>query len=108
MDDERFQERLEREYAPDQIGDADGDVEIDEDGLVTKEALDEAVSEFIESQKLRDRNLYKKFGDDTEEIVPILKKPNEIKPDEAEVEKDRQELISNFLLDYHYFQRNHF
>jgi hypothetical protein len=71
--------------------------------LVTKEALDEAVSEFIESQKLRDRNLYKKFGDDTEEIVPILKKPNEIKPDEAEVEKDRQELISNFLLDYHYF-----
>lgn len=59
MDDDKFQERLEREYADDQIGDAEGDVELDENGLITQDALDEAVNEFIESQKLRDRKLYK-------------------------------------------------
>ena len=49
MDDEKFQERLEREYADDQIGDAEGDIELDENGFLTKEALDDAVNEFIES-----------------------------------------------------------
>ena len=35
MDDDRFQERLDREYADDQIGDAEGDVRLNEDGLLT-------------------------------------------------------------------------
>jgi hypothetical protein len=58
MDDEKFQERLDREYADDQIGDAEGDVDLDENGLLTAGALDDAVNEFIESQKLRDRKLF--------------------------------------------------
>jgi len=49
LDNERFQERLEREYAEDQIGDAEGDVDLDENGLLSKDALDAAVTEFIES-----------------------------------------------------------
>ena len=49
LDDDRFQERLENEYAPDQIGDAEGEIEVDEDGMITAEALDDAVNEFIES-----------------------------------------------------------
>jgi protein LTV1 len=104
MDDDKFQERLEREYADDQIGDAEGDVDLDEDGLLTKEALDDAVNEFIESQKLRDRKLYNKFmlkeGEEPE-IVPILKKPNEIPQDEsdkAKAEVERQEIIKKSLM----------
>jgi hypothetical protein len=49
LDDDRFQERLDREYADDQIGDADGEVEVDENGIITAEALDDVVNEFIES-----------------------------------------------------------
>lgn len=49
LDDDRFQERLEHEYADDQIGDAEGEIEVDENGMITAEALDEAVNEFIES-----------------------------------------------------------
>jgi hypothetical protein len=79
QDDERFQDKLEREYASDQIGDVDGEVEVDDDGLITAEALDDAVNEFIESQKIRDRKLYKDFrpNKDTEppELVPIIRKP---------------------------------
>lgn len=49
LDDDRFQERLEHEYADDQIGDAEGEIEVDENGMITAEALDDAVNEFIES-----------------------------------------------------------
>lgn len=49
LDDDRFQERLDNEYADDQIGDAEGEVEVDENGIITAEALDDAVNEFIES-----------------------------------------------------------
>lgn len=40
--------------------------------MITKDMLDEAVEEFIESQKLRDRKLYKDFkGDDKpDELIP--------------------------------------
>jgi hypothetical protein len=49
LDDDKFQERLDNEYADDQIGDAEGEVEVDENGIITAEALDDAVNEFIES-----------------------------------------------------------
>ena len=39
LDDDRFQERLDREYAEDQIGDVDGEVEVDENGMITAEAF---------------------------------------------------------------------
>ena len=100
MDDEKFQERLEREYADDQIGDAEDQVELDENGLLTKEALDDAVNEFIESQKLRDRNLYRHFreGDQPFEIVPMIRKivPEELQEDPAILEKIRMDNISKY------------
>ena len=74
LDDDRFQERLDNEYADDQIGDAEGEVEVDENGIITAEALDDAVNEFIESQKIRDRKLYKEFSNNPPELVPIIKK----------------------------------
>jgi protein LTV1 len=63
---------------------------------LTKEALDEAVAEFIESQKLRDRKLYSKFGDEPPELVPILRKalPEE---DPEKVAKEKKALIEKAL-----------
>ncbi len=69
---------------------------MDEDGLVTKEALDEAVAEFIESQKLRDRKLYSKFGDEPPELVPILRKPLP-EEDPEKVAKEKKALIEKAL-----------
>ena len=96
LDSERFQERLEREYAEDQIGDAEGDVELDENGLVSQEALDAAVTEFIESQKLRDRKLYREYSDQPPELVPVLRKalPAELQEDPAKLAQDKAEVIS--------------
>lgn len=55
--------------------------------------LDEAVNEFIESQKLRDRKLYKKFNESDEppELIPILKKTKEAAKadEEKETEQDK-------------------
>jgi protein LTV1 len=106
MDDDRFQDRLDKEYADDQIGDVDGEVEVDEDGIITAEALDDAVNEFIESQKIRDRKLYKDFrpNKDTEppELVPIIRKPyvptQEELDDPKLAEKEREEIIKKSLL----------
>ena len=105
LDDERFQERLDREYAEDQIGDVDGEVEVDENGMITAEAFDDAVNEFIVSQKLRDRKLYSEFrpNKDTEppELVPILRKPyvptQEELDDPTLLEKEREEHIKKSL-----------
>lgn len=66
---------MENEYADDQIGDVDGDVE--QEDLISKEMLDEAVNEFIESQKIRDRKLYADFNEGEKELVPILRKTKE-------------------------------
>ena len=100
MDDEKFQERLDREYADNKIGDVDGDIEVDENGVITQEALYNAVDEFIESQKLRDRKLFKQFKIDEEgltpELIPIMKKPSEIPEDPAILENERKELISKY------------
>jgi hypothetical protein len=63
---------MENEYADDQIGDIDGEIEPDD--LISKEMLDEAVNEFIESQKIRDRKLYSDFNKGEKELVPILRK----------------------------------
>ena len=84
-----FKTVLENEYADDQIGDAD---EVEQDDLITKEMLDEAVEEFIESQKLRDRKLYKEFkGDDKpDEPIPQLKTKAQIDAEEAETEADKE------------------
>jgi protein LTV1 len=106
MDDDRFQDRLDREYADDQIGDAEGEVEVDENGMITAEALDDAVNEFIESQKIRDRKLYNDFrpNKDTEppELVPILRKPHVPTQEELDdpllLEKEREEVIKKSLL----------
>jgi hypothetical protein len=35
------------------------EADVDEDNLITTDALNDAVNEFIESQKIRDRVLYK-------------------------------------------------
>ena len=68
---------MENEYADDQIGDAEGEVE--QDDLLGDDILNEAVNEYIESQKLRDRKLYAQFNESDEppELVPILKKSKE-------------------------------
>jgi hypothetical protein len=47
---------LNDEYADDQIGDPEG--ELEQNDMITKDELDDAVNEFIESQKFRDRHLY--------------------------------------------------
>jgi hypothetical protein len=56
------------------------------------------VNEFIESQKLRDRKLYKAFNESDEppEVVPMLRRPNIMPAEEdpAIVERDKQEHIS--------------
>ena len=44
--------------------------------MITAEALNDAVDEFIESQKIRDRKLYREFSDKPPELVPIIKKPH--------------------------------
>lgn len=106
LDDDKFQDRLDREYADDQIGDAEGEVEVDENGVITAEALDEAVNEFIESQKIRDRKLYKDFraNKDTEppELVPILRKPHVPTQEELDdptlIEKEEEEIKKKSLL----------
>lgn len=43
--------------------------------MITKDDLDDAVNEFIESQKLRDRKLYKEFRPEgnPEESIPVLR-----------------------------------
>lgn len=87
-----FNEVLENEYADDQIGDVE--VEVDQDGIIPQELLDEAVNEFIESQKIRDRKLYKDFSDKPIEAIPQLKPKNEIEGEHVESEKDREEIIS--------------
>ena len=73
-EDKDFEKRLEDEYADDQIGDVDGEVE--QTDLISKEMLDEAVNEFIEQQKLRDRKLFRAFNDNEGplEVVPMLRK----------------------------------
>lgn len=57
--------------------------------------LDEAVNEFIESQKIRDRKLYQDFGDKPMEAIPQLRAKNEV--EELESEKDKEEIISKTL-----------
>ncbi len=74
---------MENEYADDQIGDIDGEIEPDD--LISKEMLDEAVNEFIESQKIRDRKLYSDFNKGEKELVPILRKTK------AQLEAEEQE-----------------
>jgi hypothetical protein len=102
LDDDRFQERLDNEYADDQIGDAEGEVEVDENGIITAEALDDAVNEFIESQKIRDRKLYKEFSNNPPELVPIIKKVEV--PTQEEIddplfkEREAAELLCKLLL----------
>ncbi len=81
--------------------------------MITKDELDDAVNEFIESQKFRDRHLYQKFkdeigrGDDEEaedegenppNLVSILKKGMQLPAEEEETEEEKQERISNFNL----------
>lgn len=104
MDDDRFQERLDNEYADDQIGDAEGEVDIDEKGLISKDEFDDAIDEFIESQKIRDRKLYRQFNnsDEPPELVPIIKKrqggPGMEAPEDPQVlEKERREIIQKSL-----------
>lgn len=55
--------------------------------MITAEALDDAVNEFIESQKIRDRKLYKEYGQDKDEVVPIIKKKGAVPVDEDDAEE---------------------
>ncbi|CDW89648.1 UNKNOWN [Stylonychia lemnae] len=91
IDEGDFDQVLENEYADDQIGEAP---DAEQQDLITKEMLDEAVDEFIESQKLRDRKLYKEFKPDgaPEEPIPQLKTKAQIDAEEAETETEKAEL----------------
>lgn len=58
--DNKFEDLIEGEYADDQIGDLEDDSDDNEqqEDFITKEMLNEAMDEYIEDQKLRDRKLY--------------------------------------------------
>ena len=68
------------EYEDDQIGDLEGEDDFqDQDKLLGDDILNEAVNEYIESVKLRDRKLYQKFNESEEpkEVIPMLRKTKE-------------------------------
>ena len=91
-EDKDFEKRLEDEYADDQIGDVDGEVE--QTDLISKEMLDEAVNEFIEQQKLRDRKLFRAFNDNEGplEVVPMLRKTKaQLDAEEVETEQEKED-----------------
>ena len=76
--------------------------------MITKDELDDAVNEFIESQKFRDRHLYRQYkdeihndgelqeeeqneendGDEPPKLVPILKKKIDAPLREDEIETE--------------------
>ena len=112
--DKNFEEVLNEEYADDQIGDPEGD--LDQGELIGKDELDDAVNEFIESQRFRDWNLFSKYKDDLDKrpiaqsvvavepvedgegvipkLVPILKTRLEAPPEAEETPEEKQDLIS--------------
>ncbi len=78
------------------------EVEVNQNDLLPQELLDEALEEFIESQKIRDRKLYKDFSDNPPELIPMLKPKHAIVEEETEAEKEemrKKSLAVNAILE---------
>lgn len=87
---------MENEYADDQIGDLQDDEDIKgNDELLGDDIFNDAVNEYIESQKLgkqEGRKLYHDFKDPElpDEVVPVLRKTKEAAQLEENMETEEQ------------------
>ena len=68
--DENFDAFMDAEYADDQIGELEE--EVDNEDQIKPSALLYAVDEFIEDKKMWFRDLHQKHGDEEERDIPVL------------------------------------